>query len=386
MLRVLAAPLAFVLAAVLVAQLLERMLRLFDLAAAAGAPFSAVFAMVGHLLPHYLGVALPAAFTVAMFLALARLSDDSELDIFLSSGRSLARVALPYLVLAAAFSLLSIYLSGHLQPLNRYAYRATLNEALNGRWDTRVEENRFGNAGRGFVFHAQRVDADKRGLEGVFVQRRLAGAEEITTAPRGRLLPEADGGVKLELGDGTLVREDDSGSVWFGRFSRALIDADVRSKEASFRPRGGSVRELTLTELWAGMQDPGATSLSPHRLAGEFHGRLARACVLPLLPLLAIPLGMAAKRGRRAAGAVFIALVLITLNHSLQFGESLAESGRANAVVAVWLPVALFALLSLLFFRSSLSWPGDNPVTRASTRLGETLQRLRRGITRRAPR
>ena len=106
----------------------------------------------------------------------------------------------------------------------------------------------------------------------------------------------------LELEDGTIVREDAPDKVWFGRFVKAVINADFNTGPAPFRARGGSVRELTLAELWQGMHHPDATRISPQRLAGEFHGRLARSFVLPLLPLLAIPLGMAAKRGRRAAG------------------------------------------------------------------------------------
>jgi lipopolysaccharide export system permease protein len=378
MLRALAAPLAFVLGAILIAQLLERLLRLFDLVAATGAPVTSVFRMAAQLVPHYLGVALPAAFTVAMFLALARLSDDSEIDIVLSAGRSLVRVALPYFGLALALGAFSLYLFGHLQPLSRYAYRAELHQALHARWDAQVEENRFGHAGRGFVFNAESVAPDKRNLQGVFVHRRIGDGEEVTTAPRGRLVPAEDGRLLLELEDGLMVREPEPGHAWFGRFTKAVINADFNLTPPPFRARGGSVREMTLPELWAGMHDAGSSSSSPHRLAGEFHGRLARSVVLPLLPLLAIPLGMAAKRGRRAAGAIFTALALLALNHSLQFGESLAESGRADAALAVWLPLAVFAALCLWLFRSSLAWPGDNPLTRAESRVGEGLNRLRR--------
>ena len=165
LLRALGAPLAFVLAAVLAAQLLERLLRLFDLVAATGAPVTAVFRMAAQLVPHYLGIALPAAFTVAMFIALARLSDDSELDVVLTSGRSLVRVTLPYFWVAVVFSVFSLYLFGHLQPLSRYAYRASVHEALNARWDARVEENRFGSAGRGFIFNAQTIAPDNPAAE-----------------------------------------------------------------------------------------------------------------------------------------------------------------------------------------------------------------------------
>jgi lipopolysaccharide export system permease protein len=111
------------------------------------------------------------------------------------------------------------------------------------------------------------------------------------------------------------------------------------------------------------------------------HGRLARTILPLLLPLLALPLGMAAKRGRRAPGTVFAALALLALNQSLQFGESLAESGRATAQVAVWLPLVLFGVLGIWLFRSSLQWPGDNPVMRAVSAIEagfEGLQRRRK--------
>ena len=385
MLRALAAPLAFVLGAVLIAQLLERLLRLFDLVAATGAPVASVFRMASYLVPHYLGVALPAAFTVAMFLALARLSEDSELDIVLSSGRSLVRMAIPYFGLAIALTVFSLYLFGHLQPLSRYAYRAAVHEAVNTRWDARVEENRFGSAGRGFVFHAEGVAPDRRHLEGVFVQRRLGEHEEITTAPRGQLGPAEDGRLLLELEDGHMVREEGGGKVWFGRFVKAVINADFRPGPPPFRARGNSVREMTLPELWSGMQERAESATPANRLAGEFHGRLARSFVLPFLPLLAIPLGMAAKRGRRAAGAVFTAIVLLALNHSLQFGESLAESGRASALVAVWSPLGVFAALSFWLFRASLAWPGDNPLTRAASRTGDAARDIRRRVGRGRP-
>jgi lipopolysaccharide export system permease protein len=111
--------------------------------------------------------------------------------------------------------------------------------------------------------------------------------------------------------------------------------------------------------------------------AAEFHSRLARSLIPPLLPLLALPLGMAAKRGRRTPGVLFASVALLLLNHSLQFGKSLAESGRMPAAAAVWTPYLLFALLSLWIFRGSLAWPGDNPVSRAVAGVETLLERAR---------
>ena len=366
-LRLFAAPLLFALATLLLVQMLERLLRLFDLAARTGADLGAVMRMAGNLVPHYLGLAVPTAFTAAIFMAVARLGDNSELDVMLGTGRSIVRVALPYFGVALLLSAFNVYLFGHLQPISRYAYHVAVHDALQAGWDARVEGNRFVNAGNGFLLSARTVDADGRTLGGVFVQRRIGEGEEITTAQRGRLQPSADGRrLLLELEDGLILRENADASVSRMRFDSGRINADFTPTPPPFRARGDSVRELTLRELWRGLHGELPDNDIPRRkLAGEFHGRLARSILLPLLVLLALPLGMASKRGRRAPGVVFACLALLTLNHALQFGESLAESGRASALIAVWVPVGLFAVFSAWLFRGSLAWPGDNPVSRA---------------------
>lgn len=364
-LRSLAGPLALSLGVLLLAQLLERLLRLFDMAAATGAELSVVLKMAATLVPHYLGLAIPTAFFAAIFMTIARFGDDSELDVMLSTGRSITRVAMPYFAVAVLLSVFNFYLFGYLQPLSRYGYHVAAHEAVQTGWDGRVESRRFIGAGHGFTLSADTVSRDGRQLEGVFVERRTAGGEEIVTAPRGRLVPSAKG-LLLELESGLIVRDLSSGGTSTVRFERGRINDDFAAPPP-YRARGESVRELTLPELMHPTQaanDAGG-SIRPSKREGEFHGRLARTLLPPLLPLLALPLGMAAKRGRRAPGVVFAAVALLALNHALQFGESLAESGRAAAVVAVWTPFVLFAVLGVWLFRSSLRWPGDNPVIRA---------------------
>jgi lipopolysaccharide export system permease protein len=147
------------------------------------------------------------------------------------------------------------------------------------------------------------------------------------------------------------------------QFREASLNEDFTAVPPPYRERGNSVRELTLPELRSAASD--GEGVDATKRAGEFHGRVARTFLPLLLPLLALPLGMAAKRGRRAPGTVFAALALLALNQALQFGESMGETGRAPAWLAVWLPWAAFAVLGLWLFRSSLQWPGDNPVMRA---------------------
>lgn len=372
-LRLIAGPMALSLIALLLAQLLERLLRLFDLAASAGAPPSSVLVMASTLVPHYLGLALPMAFTASVFMAVAHMCDDNELDMMLVAGRSIARIAAPYFMLALMLSMFSIYLYGQLQPLARYGYHVAVNQVLQTGWDARVEENHFIDIGQGVTFTAEVIEPDGRGLRGVFMERRGANSEQILTAARGRIVPTPEG-LQLQLEDGLVVNENDGkAALSISRFETGFSANDFTPAPAPMEARGASVRERTLAELWRDMHLEGGQT----KPAAEFHGRLARALIFPFLPLLAFPLGMAAKRGRRAPGVIFGVLALLAVDHALQLGESLADTGRLPAAAAVWIPYAVFVALSLWIFRGSLAWPGDNPVLRAVVAVEGLIDRAR---------
>ena len=380
-LRLIAGPLALSLVALLLAQLLERLLRLFDLAASAGAPPSSVLVMASTLVPHYLGLALPMAFTAAIFMAVARMGDDNELDVMLVAGRSIGRIAAPYFMLALMLSVFSVYLYGQLQPLARYGYHVAVNQVLQTGWDARVEENHFLDIGQGVTFTADVIEPDGRGLRGVFMERRGSHSEQILTAARGRIVPTPEG-LQLKLEDGLVVNENDhKASLSISRFETGFSANDFTPKPEPLEARGASVRERTLAELWRDMHLEGGET----KPAAEFHSRLARALIFPFLPLLAMPLGMASKRGRRAPGVIFGVLALLAIDHALQLGESLADTGRLPAAAAVWVPYAVFVGLSLWIFRGSLAWPGDNPVLRAVVAVEGLIDRARPRARQSAP-
>ncbi len=384
-LRLIAGPLAMALLALLLAQLLERLLRLFDLAASAGAQPSIVLVMAATLVPHYLGLALPMAFTAAIFMAAARMCDDNELDVMLVTGRSIARVTAPYFVLAVLLAMFSLYLYGQLQPLARYGYNVVVNRVLQTGWDSRVEENRFVDIGNGVTFTADVIEPDGKNLRGVFMERRGAHGEDVLTASRGRLVPTPDG-LRMRFEDGLVLRVSEGtkevgAAVSLSRFVQGATDRDVSPKAEPLAERGGSVRELTLPELWHTMHQDGYQT----KPAAEFHSRLARSLIFPFLPLLALPLGMASKRGRRTPGVVFATVALLGLDHALQLGASLGQSGRLPPAAAVWTPFVVFALMSFWIFRRSLAWPGDNPVLRAVMAIEALIDRTRTRAHRRAP-
>ena len=96
LLRLLVWPLVGCLGVTVVALLLERVLRLLDVLSQSSARFGYVSQLAINLVPHYLGLALPVAFFVALFIVITKLSDGSEIDALLASGQSLTRISAPF--------------------------------------------------------------------------------------------------------------------------------------------------------------------------------------------------------------------------------------------------------------------------------------------------
>ena len=386
LLRLMGPPMAAALAVVLIALLLERILRLFNLLAASSAKFELIIDMVGNLVPHYLGLALPAAFFISVFLVIARLGDNNEVDALLASGMSISRLAVPFIGVGAFLTLFSVLLFGFIQPYGRYGFNADLNAALNSGWDARVQARTFVDPGRGFTLTADRVDPTGRRLEGVFVRRVLEdGQEEVITAGSGALTPSENGRrLTLVLLNAQQFRERGEREPVVGGFDRLTTSIDFSVEAPPFRARGGAERELTLLELRREMSQA-PTAEGQARAASEFYARMVRSISLPLLPLLAMPLGMAAKRGRRGPGVVIAAVVLLLYQHGIQFGQSFADTGQTSPVVAVWTPFAVFASLCGWLFVQSRRRPGETPFNLVVDALSDLIDAVQRLIRPRRP-
>jgi len=353
-------PLALALAVVLTALLLERMLRLLDLLANKGGPFALVLKMVGSLVPHYMGLALPAAFFLSVFIVTARFAAHSELDAVFGCGISLQRLVVPLVALGAAFAIFSVILFGYVQPYSRYAYRALVNIAENAAWDTTLEEGVFVTSRGRLTIMADSIDAERGHLEGVFLNRENEdGSTLVTTARSGHLVRSTEvGRYVLKLADGNQLRAGpDPADLTVLAFESLDVELALDDTVPPFRMRGEGERELTLTELWERLDAAGPEG---NGIRAEFHARLARAASLLLLPFVAAPFGLAAKRARQAGGVIAAGVVLLVYHHVLQLGASLAELGQIPPVLGVWVPFGLFAAFGFVLFRSVGRHPEGN--------------------------
>jgi lipopolysaccharide export system permease protein len=318
--------------------------------------------MLVLLTPHYLSVALPAAFFFGVLLTFMRLRQDNELVVMSSAGQGLHRLLAPALGLAVIMTATAILILGYLNPHARYAYRALKNSVAEASLNAAVREGTFIQADNlTFFAEGSAVGSDGLQLSKVFVYEESDnGASIVTTGAQGLLGQEAeDTGTILKLKDGVRAElpagDDDARTLTFSDLSWPVATAEV----ASFRARGRDQRELTLPELW--QAEPSAESRPrAEEIAAELNARLVIIATVPLLPLLAASLALVGEaRGERRA-ALFVGLaILIVYYETLSFGESLVKNGMLSPLIALWLPFACLAgATACLYARAALGrWP-----------------------------
>lgn len=373
-LRMLAAPAAAVLGVTLVAFLLDQTLHLINQLASNGARLDYLFGLVTNLVPYELGLALPAAFFVSMFIVIARLDEESEIDALLSGGVSFERIVAPLVFAGLVLGVVSLLLVGYLQPYSRFGYRAMLNAATDAGWTARLDPQMFINAGPDFTISADEADATGRRLKGVFIRRKTATGETVVTATDGVLsLRNDQRTTDLRLDGGMILSDVAPATARLLRFGD-FVDHEVVAGSNTLRPRGGDEEELTLPELLSEAQSPG--SLIPKRvLQAELYARLARSFAIPLLPLLALPLALAAKRGRRAPGMIIGAVILVAYHHGITLAKGFAADGLLDPLAAVAGLYAILAAITFWLFLSSRRRPGETPISGFMLRFETLLDR-----------
>jgi lipopolysaccharide export system permease protein len=360
-------PLLAALGVALIALLLERTVRLLDLVVSEGGPFYLLLRMVANLIPHYLGLALPAAFFLGSLLAVMRLASESELDVMQAAGYGLNRLLLPLMGLGIVLTLCSAIVIGYLQPHTRYAYRALKYLVTNTAWNIALERDSIFTGFHDMAISVEDIADRGRHLTGIFVnQRRPDGRTITTTAQSGKVLRSVDKQrLVLNLEKGVLVEtKEGSTSATVITFDHMNVPLDVDLTPEAFRQNREGYREMTLLELWQALDAP-PIGTTANGAAGEIHGRLVRIATVLFLPLLTVPLGAAARRGSRIYGLAMGMGIIVFYNYLLEFGDGLVVDAGVSPWLALWGPYLIFGGGSAWACYRACTRPGANAFSAA---------------------
>ncbi len=340
--------------------LLEKMLSLFDFVINQGGPIDIVWRMLGNLMPQYLTLVLPLSMFLGVLLAVRKLALNSELDALLATGMSLNRIVVPSFYIAIFLLIINVIVVGFVQPYSRYTYQGLVFDIRSGALGASIKAGEYTNLGDGLTLRIEESRNSGRELIHIFAQQESDnGRIQSISAEKGNFFVSPDQRyLILRLYNGTIIDLDLSRSrPNIVNFDMHDLPLDVPNF-ATFRDRGEEAKEMTITELWQ------ARNSDNPAIIATLHSRTARALSILIVPFLAIPLGLVAKRSGRALGITVGVVILLIYHKVLEFGLGFSATGGISPWLVIWLPTLIFILLTARLYYIGAYKVGGLPLRR----------------------
>lgn len=347
---------------------MERLLRLIQLVTQHNAPTSKVLEFITYLIPHYLGLALPASLFLGILLGIRRLQDDSELAIIQAVGVSPRRLYAPVAMIIIPAIIIMFILTGYAQPLSRYAYRINVHNLSTENPLNNIRPKVFTTLDEDLTIRVDKVNANQT-LEGIFIVQNnvIEDTKVMIVAKQALMLNDSRTQERLLLfQDGSILKQNLKNNtineITFKSYPWSLNNLLTER----YGPRGQDEREMNFQELVRGHVATVKTKATQNQISTELHSRVIQSLTLIFLALWAIPLALIGSgRTGKATGILAGVALLIFYEKLLGLGEAYAAQGLAHNLVALWLPFAIFGTCGFMFMHYKM--PNFIHHTKAST-------------------
>ena len=309
--------------------------------------------IVGKLLlltlPNIVVLTIPMALLFGVLVGMGRLSSDSELVALRSCGISLFQLYRPILALSLMLTAINVFLMVWTLPRANHALQQLRIDIVTGSSSKHIEPRVFYEDWQGLVLYIFDLPPDGDFWEGVFVSAESDdGTGKVTVADRGQVrFDEQNDRLVLYL-ENALVHEVDLGKpdkypiTQFDALEQVLIDDFVSDQRVNITK---GVRELTIPELRAQLQDPEISDELRNVTRVEIHKKFSIPVATAVFGLLALPLGVTGARASSKSSGFAMSIAIIMLYYIiLNNGEEMARVGKLSPAIAMWLPNVVFAI------------------------------------------
>ena len=334
---------------------LERLLRIIDLITQENALLSQAGALLLYLQPHYIGLALPAAFFISVIIAVRQMHESSELIVMQAAGVPYSRLLVPILAMATIATIFMIFTTSYLQPHGRYLYRSTVIDMKSQGGALRLQPGVFYDFNKNTTLRADSIGQRGRLLQGFFAKTtNQAGTTQVITAQQARINPSQAGdsvknaSLELTLKNVRIVETHNNASSTIITTDTYPLVLDLGLNK-TYGARGQDKRELTYIELLKGGANNIIIENSPAELSAEFHFRLIQSLSIPLLAILAIPLGLLGQGRTGTAFGIGIGVVCLVLyEKTLGFVHAYASAAQHPIGIVLWICWLALCIITII--------------------------------------
>lgn len=319
------------------------MVRLLGMAATGKIATEAVLITLAFSALKYLPILLSLSLYIAVLLALSRSFRDHEMEVWMSSGLSIAEWVKPTLTFATPMILLIAALSLGLSP---WAVRKSADyrhKLMAQEESSAISPGLFKEAkSADRVFFVENFSGEQGSATNIFVQTEKNQKLGIISAHQGQLITDAAGNRHLQMRGGRryegIPGQREYRIVEFEKYTLLIQPKDPGKEDT---PTSGK----TTPEL---LRHPDASNLA------ELSWRLAAPIGAALMTMLAIPLSFSRPRSGRTMNMLMALLAYMIYSNFVSVGNAWMAQGKLSPTIGLW-PIhgALLAVVVILLAKQA---------------------------------
>ncbi|HIJ78670.1 MAG: LptF/LptG family permease [Desulfobulbaceae bacterium] len=318
--------------------------------------------LCAYMLPELMLFPIPMASMIAVILAVTRMVNDNEIMALKASGSGLYKLLPPVVAVACCTALFGYFCAVNLAPKGTIASKKLFLHLAKEKIDKGIQERQFSDGIRNVVLYVTKVDPQTKQWQGVYVSDLRHGNMPVTiVAKSGSLISRLeDMQIILNLSDGAMHRAagDVTQTIRFKNYNLKLpLTPPTHFGKSSLTDVGknGLHQHELLAEV--ARYDKNPETALPFLI--EYHLRMALPVGGFILTILALPLAITARPGRRPYGLPLGLFFFILYYIMLTAAKSSCDNLQAAAIF-IWLPNIIYGGLTLI-----LTWQ----VARESTQV-----------------
>jgi lipopolysaccharide export system permease protein len=298
-----------------------------------------------YLAPHFLMMALPIAFLLAILLGLGRLSEDREITALQALGIGPARLLAGPVFIALLLSALMLLITCTAEPWGLSSVKGFVAEIIKKNVVGDVKPGVFYEDLSNLTLYAETVEGEEHRWTHVLLHDdREPSAPLLMLSRQGQVNTNTAGQVlTLVLGDGEAHRANRGTAAYSViTYQRAEIAVGVEGSMGRRNRFRSTKEELTPGELLEAADEAERAGADPRPFLMALHNRVGNAFAPLSFALLGTPLAIGRRQGGRAWGYLLTMVGYVLFYLLMRIFEQMGQQGRLPVVLAGQLANLLF--------------------------------------------
>jgi lipopolysaccharide export system permease protein len=280
------------------------------------------------------------------------MSADNEIVALKSCGLSVYGLLPPVLIFSLAGFLVTLFMTLYGVPKAKATVEDLVVEMAASNVDIGLKERTFNDAFKNVMLYVNKIDLGQKKLIDIFIEdKRQRDIVSTVVAPEGRLFSEPGKLIfHMVLSNGTIhqtnLKKHTANSIHFDTYKLSL---DLKKELENAEEREKGREEMSIAELQQVVRESTEKDKDYYKAQITIHRRFSLPAACLALGLLAFPLGIQSKSGKRSFGLILCLFFFLLYYLLLTAGYTLGKKGNYPPVIGMWLPNLAMATLGVYF-------------------------------------